>query len=157
MTLSQINFFVPVYISIHMPHTWHDGRTRTATSDAAGFQSTCHIRGMTYGIDVIEDYRNISIHMPHTWHDCPSCACCCGRSISIHMPHTWHDLVTKEDVPHTLISIHMPHTWHDSIRPAARSLRDLFQSTCHIRGMTFPTRRADRHLDYFNPHATYVA
>ena len=34
------------------------------------------------------------------------------------------------------ISIHMPHTWHDSLGNAFRAKGSVFQSTCHIRGMT---------------------
>ena len=80
----------------------------------------------------------ISIHMPHTWHD--DSAVLLGIlfiPISIHMPHTWHD--TEVPVMLTLvkiISIHMPHTWHDLYIACNAAARRLFQSTCHIRGMT---------------------
>ena len=101
------------------------------------FQSTCHIRGMTLA-KTIEDYiRNISIHMPHTWHDALKDLEARGVVISIHMPHTWHDVVRGQQNTLVLISIHMPHTWHDNFfAPILRSRR-LFQSTCHIRGMTY--------------------
>ena len=100
------------------------------------FQSTCHIRGMTlHGLVDAPLHGGISIHMPHTWHDGPSLFASVSGSISIHMPHTWHD---RKAVP---------------VPPSV----PIFQSTCHIRGMTsggagiYP-----RHAD-FNPHATYVA
>ena len=35
-----------------------------------------------------------------------------------------------------LISIHMPHTWHDLRRTTVDGSPCVFQSTCHIRGMT---------------------
>ena len=55
------------------------------------------------------------------------------------------------------ISIHMPHTWHDRTRKAGNEENVVFQSTCHIRGMT---QRKDATIYFsndFNPHATYVA
>ena len=55
--------------------------------------------------------------------------------ISIHMPHTWHDYIRNELDRLPFISIHMPHTWHDYL----------------------PKWRINGHMDYFNPHATYVA
>ena len=60
----------PVYnISIHMPHTWHDGAGRVWSRCHRPFQSTCHIRGMTPDVQEAIDTVQISIHMPHTWHD----------------------------------------------------------------------------------------
>ena len=76
------------------------------------------------------------------------------------------------------ISIHMPHTWHD-VFARYISAAALFQSTCHIRGMTIEKydlalaciisihmphtwhdvqrrHRGVKRKD-FNPHATYVA
>ena len=46
MTKHYIDAVAPLFISIHMPHTWHDIE--------ANYSS--------YPI-------KISIHMPHTWHD----------------------------------------------------------------------------------------
>ena len=77
------------------------------------------------------------------------------------------------------ISIHMPHTWHDVFAAQRLIVRMIFQSTCHIRGMT-AQEVLDRvqmeisiHMPHtwhdlqatvktsgrrhFNPHATYVA
>ena len=122
-------------ISIHMPHTWHDGATRTYAATEAVFQSTCHIRGMT-SLPGLRSYTTkISIHMPHTWHDGSPCGPRRLHAISIHMPHTWHDGRQVCTLRHQFdISIHMPHTWHDHI----------------------DTKKAPRLID-FNPHATYVA
>ena len=47
MTNVPLLSFQIVFISIHMPHMWHDLLRTTAGNDAV----------------------NISIHMPHTWHD----------------------------------------------------------------------------------------
>ena len=46
MTVAHAVLFCNLTISIHMPHTWHDG-----------VEGQCLV--------VID----ISIHMPHTWHD----------------------------------------------------------------------------------------
>ena len=48
MTLVRKGLRVAKFISIHMPHTWHDVKP---------FQ--------------VQQLLNISIHMPHTWHDNP--------------------------------------------------------------------------------------
>ena len=121
-------------ISIHMPHTWHDVNTFAFYSAIRKFQSTCHIRGMT--ITEFFDHlgRVISIHMPHTWHD-PTLVCpFFNFIISIHMPHTWHDVCLQPCRARFRISIHMPHTWHDGLPLRLCALRP-----------------------NFNPHATYVA
>ena len=77
------------------------------------------------------------------------------------------------------ISIHMPHTWHDPIAAVLTAKATIFQSTCHIRGMTVGQccflllRFISIHMPHtwhdgagpslpsgathFNPHATYVA
>ena len=147
-------------ISIHMPHTWHDTVEKLTNKTTDPFQSTCHIRGMTFDhIDWERDGRisihmphtwhdgrfvtrdgkgfNISIHMPHTWHDPFHASQWRLVQISIHMPHTWHDTEASTDYGAQTISIHMPHTWHDlNVAPIAKSTC-VFQSTCHIRGMTF--------------------
>ena len=73
-----MTFFCPAglvqpLISIHMPHTWHDGKTRR-----------------------VEEMPEISIHMPHTWHDdVRTLREGADFFISIHMPHTWHDAVLR--------------------------------------------------------------
>ena len=109
----------PVYnISIHMPHTWHDGAGRVWSRCHRPFQSTCHIRGMTPDVQEAIDTVQISIHMPHTWHD--------GIARNSFHPRT--------------ISIHMPHTWHDASMPSSGIQPVKFQSTCHIRGMTKTSR-----------------
>ena len=95
------------------------------------------------------------------------------------MPHTWHDARLVEKTHYSFISIHMPHTWHDptlecfslwlanfnphatyvawlSIPPNTSSMI-LFQSTCHIRGMTLRGHSRSAPGHHFNPHATYVA
>ena len=123
------------FISIHMPHTWHDRIMQNVTFVPFGFQSTCHIRGMTVFMHSQMQMRTISIHMPHTWHDLLATRQNGVIIISIHMPHTWHDVFfCPAALIQALISIHMPHTWHD---------RYLLQY------------RTD--CDNFNPHATYVA
>ncbi len=146
-------------ISIHMPHTWHDGRSSRKRSTSCSFQSTCHIRGMTAQRVILEKCTFISIHMPHTWHDDAVCLRHGVQVISIHMPHTWHDVPNNDipaiiisisiHMPHTWhdvrqicisvgdgISIHMPHTWHDVQQLKSENTQLKFQSTCHIRGMT---------------------
>ena len=47
MTLDTCEFTQGKYISIHMPHTWHD------------------VLGLVRVLGIVR----ISIHMPHTWHD----------------------------------------------------------------------------------------
>ena len=140
-----------------MPHTWHDLFPQE-----------------------IKNFLEISIHMPHTWHDPKGELTDIWIEISIHMPHTWHDAPKPDYVPRgEFISIHMPHTWHDAL-PVRLLLPDwLFQSTCHIRGMTLycavltaccqisihmPHTWHDcgmailkYRVEHFNPHATYVA
>ena len=61
-----------------------------------------------------------------------------AKLISIHMPHTWHDVTRPVIIAGLVISIHMPHTWHDITSVAVTAGPKKFQSTCHIRGMTFP-------------------
>ena len=78
-------------ISIHMPHTWHDVQDNQVQIPTGEFQSTCHIRGMTYSAKASDYALSISIHMPHTWHDDMLAALWIAVDISIHMPHTWHD------------------------------------------------------------------
>ena len=85
---------------------------------------------------------NISIHMPHTWHDVMQDNYTLQTEISIHMPHTWHDHQPDEAHRRVLISIHMPHTWHD-YAAWADAVRKIFQSTCHIRGMTHDEKHPD--------------
>ena len=159
MTLTTAYFFNFRYISIHMPHTWHDGANYAK-------RNFCSI---------------ISIHMPHTWHDAfVVVKAVVIVQISIHMPHTWHDIFDAAKVNGRLaISIHMPHTWHDVLNEIPDFGEQLFQSTCHIRGMTkygkdvsdedeisihMPHTWHDRifwaraqRKRHFNPHATYVA
>ena len=59
-----------------------------------------------------------------------------AQLISIHMPHTWHDPAPAKAEAEEVISIHMPHTWHDPAENHFPTGFLLFQSTCHIRGMT---------------------
>ena len=74
-----------VLISIHMPHTWHDVFGVSVYVPRSGFQSTCHIRGMTSLRPVSYFAYVISIHMPHTWHDpLHSCRSACLRNFNPH-------------------------------------------------------------------------
>ena len=79
--------------------------------------------------------------------------------ISIHMPHTWHDITPGTPQQPVIISIHMPHTWHDTLSSFTTSMVSLFQSTCHIRGMTVWTLRifADKHISIHMPHTWHDA
>ena len=114
------------------------GMTDTYIShvQSGGFQSTCHIRGMTDGKRYDVTAKTISIHMPHTWHDV-------RRKLENCFAHN--------------ISIHMPHTCHDNTVGLSYGIYALFQSTCHIRGMTFMGHKSIATTTHFNPHATYVA
>ena len=47
MTFERTQEGRPVWISIHMPHTWHDVAEILYPTARSAFQSTCHIRGMT--------------------------------------------------------------------------------------------------------------
>ena len=69
MTEMPITCDGSAFISIHMPHTWHDTVIAAAVVVRAKFQSTCHIRGMTIPHLLSAVLLRISIHMPHTWHD----------------------------------------------------------------------------------------
>ena len=105
----------PSRISIHMPHTWHDTKIRVVTPHWVQFQSTCHIRGMTL----------------ITWNVSPPLM---SFQSTCHIRGMTN--VNRVCIDRNAISIHMPHTWHDG-RPAAQETDCLaFQSTCHIRGMT---------------------
>ena len=145
-----------------MPHTWHDAldprKIRSSADISIHMPHTCHIRGMTNSGCSSILVLNISIHMPHTWHDYAAWADAVRKIISIHMPHTWHDVTEKSSTVTGMLFQSTCHIRGMTCRSVSSALLVFpFQSTCHIRGMTRPARAAAaRHRD-FNPHATYVA
>ena len=166
-------------ISIHMPHTWHDNNSVHLIHPPFVFQSTCHIRGMTYALLLLHVQPWISIHMPHTWHDIHE-----WNLLWLYLnfnPHAtyvaWHLTQNHNTTIHNF-NPHATYVAWPSIKPLLDLLK-IFQSTCHIRGMTGNTAGSAQkkyisiHMphtwhdprvpwgcparSYFNPHATYVA
>ena len=157
MTISALADQQSFYISIHMPHTWHDALRSGFRAVPAEFQSTCHIRGMTHRHPVGDGTGQFQSTCHIRGMTSGKRGCWLVLTISIHMPHTWHDVLFFFLYPCDVISIHMPHTWHDICGLCIFTQTYLFQSTCHIRGMTPDRARQSVVYDNFNPHATYVA
>ena len=115
MTYYSLTHSLASYISIHMPHAWHDPPHLHRQNARRKFQSTCHMRGMT-SIAVTE-YRFITYFNPHA-----TCVAWLGRQ---HL--TPHD--EKDFNPHATCVAWLCHA-------CEFACADLFQSTCHMRGMT---------------------
>ena len=73
------------------------------------------------------------------------------------MPHAGHDTVNVNSTVKFMyrISIHMPHAGHDLSKPKLLLITLGFQSTCPMRGMTFPKTKIFRRctISIHMPHA----
>ena len=82
------------------------------------------------------------------------CSGTCGSScISIHVPLAGHDVRSGTADRCTDISIHVPLAGHDPAGPARAAARQIFQSTCPLRGTTYALFHIIFVTSHFNPRA----
>ena len=117
-------------ISIHVPLAGHDQK------NLGNSQGDC-----------------ISIHVPLAGHDPRFEEMYDGFKISIHVPLAGHDLHHWAGADRACISIHVPLAGHDCPLWSAWPQREVFQSTCPLRGTTRPHLWIKRCERNFNPRA----
>ena len=164
-------------ISIHVPLAGHDGANLSCAYLPFAFQSTCPLRGTTTPKYFALGYKTFQSTCPLRGTTGFSEIFCSTQHISIHVPLAGHDSGSWSCYPRrnyfnprapcgarrsggcsgtcgsSCISIHVPLAGHDPAGPARAAARQIFQSTCPLRGTTYALFHIIFVTSHFNPRA----